>query len=327
MPLRVLLFVVVGLLSATAPHARAQLTAVSVGAERGETRIDLRIENATARPGVHLLSDHRLILDLPGLEPALESHVVEASTPHLERVRVGVHHDPDPRTRVVFDLTGPTAYDVRFTPSGLSVHLRAEGSDDPPPATQAPLPPPGPTPSPSPEPTPSSSPTPRPTVATTPSPRATSSPAPTPTVTPTPTATPSPSASPTPSSTATPVPSPSSSPSPAPTPSPSAAPRSTPSPADRAPGSADAERVAEPPAVPSGTVTIDFEGADVRSVIDLVANVGGYDVIFTPEVRGTITIRVLDEPWEKALDEILAKKRLRATRHADLILVSPEDWQ
>lgn len=105
------------------------------------------------------------------------------------------------------------------------------------------------------------------------------------------------------------------------------APRPTPSPVESPPSSAEDERAPEAPAVPSGTVTIDFEGADVRSVIDLVANVGGYDVIFTPEVRGTITIRVLDEPWEKALDEILAKKRLRATRHADLILVSPEDWQ
>ena len=61
-------------------------------------------------------------------------------------------------------------------------------------------------------------------------------------------------------------------------------------------------------------------------MIDLVADVGGYDVIFTPEVRGRITIRIIDGPWEEALDTILEKKRLRATRHADLILVSPDDW-
>lgn len=76
----------------------------------------------------------------------------------------------------------------------------------------------------------------------------------------------------------------------------------------------------------SGTVTIDFRDAEVRTVIDLVVNVGGYDVIFTPDVRGSITIRLVDRPWEEALQTILDRKKLRATRHADLILVSPDDW-
>ena len=73
-------------------------------------------------------------------------------------------------------------------------------------------------------------------------------------------------------------------------------------------------------------MTIDFRDADIRAVIDLVANVGGYDVIFTPEVKGTIAIRIVDRPWEEALQTILDKRGLRATRHADLILVSPERW-
>jgi type IV pilus assembly protein PilQ len=87
-----------------------------------------------------------------------------------------------------------------------------------------------------------------------------------------------------------------------------------------------AERQPETEPVASGLVTIDFRNVDVRTVIDLVANVGGYDVIFTPEVRGKVTIRVVDGPWEEALQTILDKRGLRATRHADLILVSPENW-
>ncbi len=320
-PMRVFVVCLVISMATAALAGPARLSAVSVDAASGETVVQLTVEDAAARPGVHMLSDHRLIVDLPGIVPSLRSHQIEAATSHLERVRIGIHNDPSPRTRVVLDLTGPTAYAVSFVPEGLEIRLRAAGTA---PAVAAP-----PEPAATARPVETPAPTAQPTVAPppeSPSATATARPSPSPTAKPTPS----------PSPTAAPTPSPSPAPTAAPTPSPSPRPTHSPRPVSSAPlptatvatdSAAPAVPTAAADPVPSGTVTIDFRDADVRTVIDLVANVGGYDVIFTPEVRGRITIQIIDGPWEEALDTVLAKKRLRATRHADLILVSPDDWE
>ena len=61
----------------------------------------------------------------------------------------------------------------------------------------------------------------------------------------------------------------------------------------------------------------------MRTVIDLIASAGGYQVIFTPEVGGVVSISVVDRPWEDALATVLRAKQLREVRHEDIMLVSP----
>lgn len=313
------------LLGATTALGAPRLGNVSVADQGEETLVHLAIDDGAARPNVHMLGEDRLVIDLPGIEPALTSHQFEAGTARLTRVRIGLHHEPALRTRVVFDLNGPTSYAVRFVDGGLDVSLRPPGAApvvDAPPAPAAP------------EAEPEGMP---PAFEPLPSPRPTAEPLSPPTKTPI--ATPTPSPSPLPSPSHSPAPSPSASASPSPSPLPTHSPAPTPSPAPTAAAAAESRPTAVPAdergkpdadhaePIPSGTVTIDFRDADVRTVIDLIANVGGYDVIFTPEVSGQITIRIIDGPWDEALDTVLEKNRLRATRHADLILVSPDDWE
>jgi type II secretory pathway component HofQ len=61
----------------------------------------------------------------------------------------------------------------------------------------------------------------------------------------------------------------------------------------------------------------------VRTVIQLIASAGGYQVMFTPEVGGTISISLVDRPWEDALMTVLRARRLREVRQDDVMLVSP----
>lgn len=310
------------LLGATGALGSARLRSVSVADHGNDTLVHLSVDEGQARPNVHMLGEDRLIVDLPGIEPALPSHQVEAGTARLTRVRIGLHHEPALRTRVVFDLTGPTSYTVRFVDGGLDVLLRPPGAPN---AAAPPVPT-----APEPEPThaiafPEQAESPRPT--STPVSRRAEEPPLTPDATPSPS--PRPSASPSPRPTASPTPRPTATPTPSPAPSPAPTVATVPG-SHAAEVRADDEPLpdldpAEP--IPSGTVTIDFRDANVRTVIDLIANVGGYDVIFTPEVRGNVTVRIIEGPWEEALDTVLEMKRLRATRHADLILVSPDDWE
>ena len=57
--------------------------------------------------------------------------------------------------------------------------------------------------------------------------------------------------------------------------------------------------------VASENVTLDFKEADIRNVLKIISYKSGVNIVTTPEVMGNITIRLVDVPWEKALDVIL----------------------
>jgi len=55
----------------------------------------------------------------------------------------------------------------------------------------------------------------------------------------------------------------------------------------------------------SQNVTLDFKDADIRSVLKIISYKSGVNIVATPEVMGTVTIRLQDVPWEQALDTIV----------------------
>src|SRR5882724_7600829 len=59
------------------------------------------------------------------------------------------------------------------------------------------------------------------------------------------------------------------------------------------------------PVMPSKTVSLDVQDADVRDVLRLLADTGGINILTSGEVQGTVTTRLLDVPWEQALAAIL----------------------
>ena len=55
----------------------------------------------------------------------------------------------------------------------------------------------------------------------------------------------------------------------------------------------------------SQNVTLDFKDADIRNVLKIISYKCGINIVATPDVMGNVTIRLVDVPWEKALDVIL----------------------
>ena len=53
------------------------------------------------------------------------------------------------------------------------------------------------------------------------------------------------------------------------------------------------------------TVSLDVQGADIRSVLRSLADYGGRNIIAGPEVKGDVTIQLKGIPWDEALDLIL----------------------
>ena len=86
-----------------------------------------------------------------------------------------------------------------------------------------------------------------------------------------------------------------------------------------------AHGAAAAPTTPSKTISLDVQNADVRDVLRLLAETGGVNILTSGEVQGTITTRLLDVPWEQALEAVLQLTGLAQERQGNVILVAPAE--
>src|SRR2546425_5562965 len=86
-----------------------------------------------------------------------------------------------------------------------------------------------------------------------------------------------------------------------------------------------ADGTTTPPTATSKTVSLDVQGADVRDVLRLLAEIGGVNILTSDAVQGTVTARLLDVPWEQALAAILTLTGLAQERQGNVILVAPAE--
>jgi len=52
-------------------------------------------------------------------------------------------------------------------------------------------------------------------------------------------------------------------------------------------------------------ISLDFKDADIQNVLRLIAEVSGQNIVISDAVQGKVTIRLLNVPWDQALDVIL----------------------
>ncbi len=76
------------------------------------------------------------------------------------------------------------------------------------------------------------------------------------------------------------------------------------------------------PILPTGYVTVDFKDADILNVLRVLALKGGVNIVAGRDVQGTVTIRLTNVPWDKALDTILKTYDFGYERDGDIIIVS-----
>ena len=69
-------------------------------------------------------------------------------------------------------------------------------------------------------------------------------------------------------------------------------------------------------------VTLDFKDADIRNVLKIIAQKSGINIVPTPEVMGTVTIKLVDVPWERAMDIILKSYGYGYQKQGNVILVT-----
>lgn len=72
-------------------------------------------------------------------------------------------------------------------------------------------------------------------------------------------------------------------------------------------------------------ITLDFKDANIQSVLRILAEKGNVNIVSGKDVTGTVTIRLVDVPWDRALDVILKTYGYGYERDGNIILVSSLD--
>jgi|GEM_PF-209194 len=72
-------------------------------------------------------------------------------------------------------------------------------------------------------------------------------------------------------------------------------------------------------------ISIDFKNADIHDVLQLIADVSKINIITSDDVAGSITMKLRNVQWDKALDVILKTKSLGKEVLGNIIRVAPQE--
>ncbi len=88
---------------------------------------------------------------------------------------------------------------------------------------------------------------------------------------------------------------------------------------------AGSARVAvEPRAYKGRPVTFNFQDVPVRTVLQLIAEESNLNIVASDTVQGNVTLRLVNVPWDQALDIVLRAKGLDQRRDGGVVWVAPQ---
>ena len=70
-------------------------------------------------------------------------------------------------------------------------------------------------------------------------------------------------------------------------------------------------------------ISIDFQDAELIHVFRLIADVSGYNIVVSPDVKGKFSMKLMDVPWDQALDVILRNYTLSQSIEGNIIRIAP----
>ncbi|MDA8077903.1 MAG: type IV pilus secretin PilQ [Nitrospiraceae bacterium] len=70
-------------------------------------------------------------------------------------------------------------------------------------------------------------------------------------------------------------------------------------------------------------ISLDFQDAEIGPIFRLLADVNGYNLVLDPAVKGKITIKLMNVPWDQALDIILNTFNLGKSIEGNILWVAP----
>lgn len=71
-------------------------------------------------------------------------------------------------------------------------------------------------------------------------------------------------------------------------------------------------------------VTFNFQDVPVRTVLQLIAELSDLNIVASDTVQGNVTLRLINVPWDQALDIVLQAKGLDKRRSGNVVWVAPQ---
>lgn len=72
-------------------------------------------------------------------------------------------------------------------------------------------------------------------------------------------------------------------------------------------------------------LSMEFQDVSIRTVLDVLGQFTENNIVAADNVQGNITLRLINVPWDQALDIILKSKNLGQRKNGNVILVAPAD--
>jgi len=72
-------------------------------------------------------------------------------------------------------------------------------------------------------------------------------------------------------------------------------------------------------------ITLVFDNADIRDILQLIADVSNMNIIAGDDVQGNLSIRLVDVPWDQALDIVLDIKGLGKMESNNVVRIMPKE--
>lgn len=70
-------------------------------------------------------------------------------------------------------------------------------------------------------------------------------------------------------------------------------------------------------------ISLNFQDIELRAVLQIIADFSGFNIIASDNVKGNITLRLQDVPWDQALDIILKSEGLDRRQYGNIMMVGP----
>ncbi|MES9914079.1 MAG: type IV pilus secretin PilQ family protein, partial [Candidatus Sedimenticola sp. 4PFRAG1] len=72
-------------------------------------------------------------------------------------------------------------------------------------------------------------------------------------------------------------------------------------------------------------LSLNFQDIEVRSVLQLLADFTGFNLVTSDTVTGRITLRLKNVPWDQALDIIMKTRGLSMRKNGNVVLIAPTE--
>ncbi|HUR40335.1 MAG TPA: type IV pilus secretin PilQ [Verrucomicrobiae bacterium] len=72
-------------------------------------------------------------------------------------------------------------------------------------------------------------------------------------------------------------------------------------------------------------ISLSFQNIDVRALLQIIGDVSGNNVVISDGVKGDLAMRLINVPWDQALDIILRTKGLDKDQQGNVMLIAPLD--